>query len=106
VSRMELWAVILGGMLVTYVTRLSIVLIGSDRLPARLRAALRFVPPAVLSALIVPALVRPEGSLDFSFENTVLVAGILAGLVAWRTRNPWLTIASGLAARAALLLML
>jgi len=56
--------------------------------------------------LIVPALVRPEGSLDFSFENTVLVAGILAGLVAWRTRNPWLTIASGLAARAALLLML
>ena len=103
-NRMELWAVILGGMVVTYATRFSLVLLGPGLLPARMRAALRFVPPAVLSALIVPALARPEGSLDFSFENTALVAGILAGLVAWRTRNPWLTIASGLAARATLLL--
>lgn len=101
-SSLYLWEIILGGMAVTYGTRLSVVLLGAERLPARLRAALRYVPPAVLTALIAPALLRPEGAIDLSLGNTNLLAGLLAALLAWRTRNPWLTIASGLAARTAL----
>jgi branched-subunit amino acid transport protein len=58
---------------------------------------LRFVPIAVLSALLAPALFFPNGSLDVSLSNNRLMAGIFAILVAWRTKNVLLTILSGMA---------
>jgi branched-subunit amino acid transport protein len=36
--------------------------------------------------------------LDLSPTNTRLLAGVIAVIVAWRSRNPLLTIASGMAA--------
>jgi branched-subunit amino acid transport protein len=48
--------------------------------------------------MILPDLVRPAGGVDLSPGNHRLIAGLLAALVAWRTRNTWLTIATGLAA--------
>lgn len=102
-SRTDLWVIILGGMGVTYATRLSFILwIPSSRLPPALRRGLRFVPPAVLAALTLPMLLRPEGPLDLSLGNTRLLAGAAASLVAWRTRNTWLTIAAGMLALALL----
>jgi branched-subunit amino acid transport protein len=90
-------------MAVTYATRLSFILwIPSSRLPPALRRGLRFVPPAVLAALTLPMLLRPNGPLDFSLGNTRLLAGAAAALVAWRTRNSWYTIAVGMAALALL----
>jgi len=62
-----------------------------------LQQALRFVPVAVLSALIAPALFLPKGSLDLSVGNIRLIAGLLAILVAWRTKNILLTIVVGMA---------
>jgi branched-subunit amino acid transport protein len=59
---------------------------------------LRFVPPAVLSAIILPDLLRPDGVWALSFGNVRLLAGILAALVAWRTKNALLTIGVGMAA--------
>jgi branched-subunit amino acid transport protein len=59
---------------------------------------LRFVPPAVLSAIVAPALLMPDNSIDISLGNFRLMAGVVAILVAWRTRNPLLTILSGMAA--------
>ena len=95
----ELWAIILGGMVVTYATRLSfILLVPFEKLPDLFRRGLRFVPPAILAALILPALIRPDGPYDLSFSNHRWMAGILAALVAWRTRNTWLTIAVGMVA--------
>jgi branched-subunit amino acid transport protein len=103
-SNAEIWAVIAGGMLVTYASRLSfIVLVPADRLPARLRLALRFVPPAVLAALVAPELLRPQGALDISLGNERLLAGLAASLVAWRFRNTWATLAVGLLVYAVLL---
>lgn len=92
-----LWGIILGGMIVTYLTRLSfIALIPQERVPTLFKRSLRYVPPSVLAALILPELLRHGGSLDLSMNNPRLIAGVLAALVAWRTRNTWLTIAVGM----------
>jgi len=96
---MTLWLTMLGMGMVTYAIRLSfILLLGRVEIPARIRQALRFVPPAVLSAIIFPELLRPQGRLDLSPGNVRLLAGFLAALVAWRTKNILLTIAVGMGA--------
>ncbi len=98
-SEATIWSVILGGMVVTYASRLSfIALLPARRLPAWLRLALRFVPPAVLAALVAPELLRPAGPLDLSLGNDRLLAGLIACLVAWRLRNTWLTLGAGMLA--------
>lgn len=96
---MRLWGIVLGMGLLTYGLRLTpIILLGRVEIPRVVERTLRFVPPAVLSALILPALLRPAGVLDLSLGNVRLIAGGLAALVAWRTRNILLTIAIGLVA--------
>jgi branched-subunit amino acid transport protein len=92
-----LWIIILGGLVVTYLTRLSFILLFPlERFPARFRRGLRFVPPAVLAALITPELFRPGGVWDLSFGNERMLAGVIAAVVTWRTKNTWLTIAIGM----------
>ncbi len=53
-------------------------------------------PPAARAAIVAPALLRPEGHLDLIQPR--FAAGVLAGLVAWRTRNIALTLLVGMAA--------
>lgn len=85
--------------LVTFGIRLSfIALLGKVELPPVLTRALRFVPPAVLSAIIFPELLVRDGALALHPGNARLVAGVVAAFVAWRTRNVVLTIAVGMAA--------
>lgn len=95
---MTLWLTVLCMGLVTFAIRLAPILaLERFPIPPRLRQALRFVPAAVLSAIIFPELLRPgNGSLDISLGNLRLIAGLLAILVAWRTRNVLLTIAVGM----------
>jgi branched-subunit amino acid transport protein len=100
---MNLWLIFIGGGLLTYASRISFIyLMGRLEIPAWLKRSLRFVPPAVLSAIIVPELVFQAGKIDLSLDNYRLLAGIFAILVAWRTRNTLLTIALGMAALLAL----
>ena len=61
-----------------------------------MRRALRFVPPAVLSAIVVPELMIQSDQIDVSLTNFRLLAGIVAMLVAWRTKNTLLTILGGM----------
>lgn len=85
--------------LVTFLTRLSfIALLGRIETPPLLARALRFVPPAVLAAIALPELVMHSGRLDLSLGNLRLIAGMIAAVIAWRTRNVLLTIAAGMAA--------
>ena len=96
---MSLWLIMIFSGLITYGIRLSFIqLFGKIEVPLWLGRALRFVPPAVLSAIIFPELLMPSGTLDISLGNLRLLAGILAGLIAWRTKNVVLTIAAGMAA--------
>ncbi len=94
---MNVWLLLIGMGIVTYAIRLSlIVLIGRVDVPPLVQKALRFVPPAVLSAIIFPELLRPGGTFDLSFGNVRLLAGVLAAGVAWRTKNVLLTIGVGM----------
>ena len=94
---MSIWLVLIAAGLITYAIRLSFILLfGKLDISPRLRRALRFVPPAVLSAIIFPELLFREGALDFSLGNARLLAGLVAALVAWRTRSVLLTIFIGM----------
>lgn len=92
-----LWLVIFGMTLVTFLPRLSVIaLLRREALPPGLARALRFVPPAALSAIIFPALVMPDGTPDLSTANARLLTGLVAAIVAWRSRNTLLTIGVGM----------
>jgi branched-subunit amino acid transport protein len=96
---LALGALIVGMGVVTYAIRLSLILLlGRLNVPPLVQRALRFVPPAVLSALIVPELLMPGGTLMVSLGNPRLLAGVLAGAVAWKSKNILLAIAVGMVA--------
>ena len=89
--------IILGMGVVTYAIRLApMLLLGCVEGRPLMRRALRFVLPAVLSALIFPELLLPGGTLALSPGNPRLLAGALAALIAWRTKNALLAIAVGM----------
>lgn len=90
---------ILGMALVTFGVRYPVLaLVSRIQLPDPIMSALKFVPPAVLSAIILPEVVMPDGSLALSLANANLVASIVAILIAWRTKNLLLTIVLGMLA--------
>lgn len=94
---MNLWPVLILGGLATYAIRASfILLIGRREIPPLLRRALHYIPPAVLTAIILPELLLPGGRLHLSLTNPHLLAGAAAALVAWRTRSVLLTIVVGM----------
>jgi branched-subunit amino acid transport protein len=68
---------------------------GRLRLPVRVRRALRFVPIAVLIAIIVQDTLIREGQLALAFDNYRLIAALVAVGVAAVTRNIFLTIGAG-----------
>ena len=93
------WLLILGLALTSFIPRASfILLLARWPVPASAQRALRYVPAAVFSAILVPELVLTAGSLHIGLDNPRLLAGILAGAIAWRTRNTLLTIAAGMLA--------
>jgi branched-subunit amino acid transport protein len=63
-------------------------------LPPLVERLLRQIPPAALAAIVVPALLRPDG--EFTLWSAELAAGVVAALVAWRTRSAALTLVVGL----------
>ena len=84
---------------ITFGFRLSfIALMDRLRLPPLLQRALRFVPAAALTAIITPELFLRDGAIFLSPMNARLIAGVIAILVAWRTKNTLLTIAVGMIA--------
>lgn len=96
---MNFWLVMLLGGLITFGIRFSLIyLFGRFEVPETMRRALHYVPPAVLSAIILPELLLRDGNLDLIFTNTRLLAGIIAIVTAWFTRNTLITILVGMAA--------
>jgi branched-subunit amino acid transport protein len=96
---MNIWIVMVTLGLLTFATRLSfIALLEHINLPGSFQRALRFVPIAVLSAIIAPELGYSNNLLAISPTNPRLLAGILATLVAYKTKSVVWTISSGMAA--------
>jgi branched-subunit amino acid transport protein len=96
---MNIWLVMLLGGLITFGMRFSLIyLFGRFQVPETMRRALHYVPPAVLSAIIVPELFLHEEAIYLSLDNTRLLAGVLAILVAWFSKNTLVTIIAGMIA--------
>jgi branched-subunit amino acid transport protein len=97
-STPALWLTIFGAGAVTFALRLSfIALLGRIQSPPALGRALRFVPAAVLTALVIPLLFYENGALEVSLGNERLLAGLVAALIAWRTRSVLFTLVGGMA---------
>ncbi|MFB6177126.1 MAG: AzlD domain-containing protein [Halobaculum sp.] len=64
--------------------------------PEQAERALELVPAAVLSALVLPAVVAPDGTVAVVGSDRVVAAGV-ALVVAWRTENILATITVGMA---------
>ncbi|MHB0965056.1 MAG: AzlD domain-containing protein [Chloroflexi bacterium] len=94
---MNIWAALIAGGALTYLTRLSFIfLFGIIDPPEVLKRALRFVPPAVLSAIVFQELLIRDGAVFLSLGNTRLLAGLAAILVGVRSKNSLLVIATGM----------
>jgi branched-subunit amino acid transport protein len=65
-------------------------------LPARARHALDDVAPAVMAALLVTHLTHGEGVSGFVTSD--VLAALVAGVIAWRTRQLSVTVVTGVAA--------
>jgi branched-subunit amino acid transport protein len=85
--------------LVTFLIRLSFIAFG-QHLPndPRFTAALHYVPPAILGALIAPEIFALNGSVSLAPDNPRLWAALAALLVARLTRSVLATIAAGMVA--------
>lgn len=94
----NIWFVIISAGILTYLIRLSFILVFERlKLPDWFSRGLRYVPPAVLSAIIVPELANWNGkAVNITWTNPQIIAGIAAIWVAWRTRNVVITLAVGL----------
>ncbi len=76
---------ILGMMIVTFSIRYVLLAFsGRFTLPKSLEKALNYVPPAVLTAIIVPSVLISDNKLFISWENPYLpaaLAAVLAGFL-------------------------
>jgi branched-subunit amino acid transport protein len=96
---MNIWLVMLFGGLITFAIRFVLIyLFGKFEIPETMRKALHYVPPAVLSALVFPELFIRNNILDLSLDNYRMLAGLVAILVAWFSRNTLVTILAGMVA--------
>jgi branched-subunit amino acid transport protein len=95
---LSLWMILILGGLGTYLIRLSFILIFQHiQIPDYMERILRLVPPSVFLAIALPELLIRDGAVNFSFSNLRLLAGMLAVLVAIKSRNVLVTIAAGMA---------
>jgi len=82
----------------TFLIRVSFIeLLGVlENPPDWLEDALRFIPAAVLTAIVLPHIVTLDGSLTVSIDEGKFLAGAVAAVVAWRTENMLATITVGM----------
>jgi branched-subunit amino acid transport protein len=92
----RIWTAIVLAGIGTFAMRASF-LVFAHRLadvPPGVQRLLRQIPPAALASIVVPALLRPETQIDLWQPR--FVAGVVAAVVAWRTRNIALTLVVGI----------
>lgn len=88
-------AIILAGVM-TFAARFSMIgLIGDRPIPDSIRKLLAYVGPAVMAAIIFPAVLLIDGEIMFT-ENAKIPAMLIAAIVAFRTGNVLATIGTGM----------
>lgn len=94
----NIWIIAAMGV-VTYLPRaLPLAVLARTKIPEGFIRWLRFVPVAVLAALLAPELLLRDGAFELSLDNHFLLAAVPCFLVAVKTKNLLLTVGVGLAA--------
>jgi branched-subunit amino acid transport protein len=96
---MNIPLMILGMALINLAIRWPVYLFANHfKFPPLIERALAFVPVAVLTAIIVPTVLYPKGdTLDLSWRNPMLMAGLITAAVGWFSKNLFATIGIGMA---------
>ena len=95
---LKLWVVIVAVGALNYLSRVSfIAFFASREMPPLLARALRYVPAAMLTALIVPMVVDFKGAAA-DFATPRVAAALIAAAVAFATRSTLKTLGAGMAA--------
>ena len=93
----EIWIVIIGLALITYLTRGFFLLLGTRvELSPTIQKSLRYAPAAALVAVIVPEIFFPPGSMELEFNNPQLWGGIASIVGFLATKSMVLTIVLGM----------
>lgn len=94
---MKFWIVIVSVGLLNYLSRLSFIAFFANRgMPPLLARVLKFVPAAMLTALVVP-MVAAVPALGSGVQiDARLPAAVLAAVVAYRIRNTIVTLVVGM----------
>lgn len=86
--------VILGVAIVTYIARaLPILVLANKELPSDLKIWMKYIPPAIFAALILPDICNFNG--DLSFVNPKFFSSIIVFLVSYKTKSLALSIIFG-----------
>ena len=95
---LTIWLLIFAVGAITFTARLSFIALFARRdMPPLLAEALKHVPVAMLTAIVVPAVVfMPAGVVRFDLGNPKLIAAFVAGAIAWWTRSAVATIVAGM----------
>jgi branched-subunit amino acid transport protein len=98
-STLKIWIVIVVVGVLNYVSRLSFIAFFASRsVPPPLARALRYVPVAMLSALIVPLVLPGPPLVVPAVPTPKVVAALVAGVVAWLTHSTLKTLIAGMLA--------
>ncbi len=96
---LKVWVVILAVGALNYASRLSFIAVfGRRSMPAWLARALKFVPAAMLTALVLPMIVVAPTATALAWANPKALAAIAATVVAFHTRSTLTTLAAGMLA--------
>lgn len=95
----EVWMVV-GMALVTWGIRYVMFPVSDHvQLPKLFEQGLRYVPPAVLTAIIVPTVVMPSGNdIDLTLHNPYIIGTAVVCVVGWKTDKLLVTILVGMTA--------
>jgi branched-subunit amino acid transport protein len=93
---MNVWLLIVLCGVITFAIRLSFIAAeGKVVFPPGFRRLLAFVPVATLTALVIPDLLMPQGTLWLAWDNARLLAGLAAMAIAATTRSVLWTLTGG-----------
>lgn len=96
---METFLMVAGMAVVTFSIRYALLPLSEKvTLTHGIRRALRYVPPVVLTAIIVPAVLIPDGSsYQVSWRNPYLMGAVVTAVIGKATKNLLVTIIAGMA---------
>jgi branched-subunit amino acid transport protein len=82
-----------------------VTVIGHRSLPVSIERSLKYIPPSILSVVLVSQLLMKNGNIYFDFKSVLLWVTVVAFFIAYQTRSLFSTIGFGVITMAALRFM-